>query len=116
MEAALERILAPETSHANATSALNLTIWNYMPLVLIDERNPRHPVVLELFGDNLNGSVNNSSSPGKVCSARVCKVAMRLVSGITWVKHWALGRDPGSFSFVTGKSRGKAEERPAVGH
>lgn len=80
MEAALDRILAPETSHANATSALNLTIWNYMPLVLIDERNPQHPVVLELFGDNLNGSVNNSSSPGKVCSARVCKVAMRLCS------------------------------------
>ncbi|KAK1344462.1 hypothetical protein QTO34_013159 [Cnephaeus nilssonii] len=40
MEAVLERIVAPEPPGANATRALNLTLWNHTPLVLIDERTP----------------------------------------------------------------------------
>ncbi|XP_006872016.1 PREDICTED: amiloride-sensitive sodium channel subunit beta [Chrysochloris asiatica] len=77
MEAVLERILAPEPGHANAnaTMALNFTVWNYTPLVLIDERDPHHPVVLDLLGDNYNGSAR-----GRVCNAQGCKVAMRLCS------------------------------------
>ncbi|XP_012635656.2 epithelial sodium channel subunit beta [Microcebus murinus] len=73
MEAVLERILAPEPSHANATRALNLTIWNHTPLFLIDERNPHHPVVLDLFADNHNDSA-------RICNAPGCKMAMRLCS------------------------------------
>uniref|UniRef100_A0A8C9AAT9 Epithelial sodium channel subunit beta n=1 Tax=Prolemur simus TaxID=1328070 RepID=A0A8C9AAT9_PROSS len=71
MEAVLERILAPESSHANATRALNFTIWNYTPLFLIDERNPHDPVVLDLFADNHNDSAIICNDPG-------CKMAMRL--------------------------------------
>ncbi|XP_058142261.1 amiloride-sensitive sodium channel subunit beta [Dasypus novemcinctus] len=78
MEAVLERILAPEQSHDNDTWALNFTLWNYTPLVLIDERNPHHPVVLDLFGSNHNGSASSSPAPGKSCNAQGCKVAMRL--------------------------------------
>lgn len=81
MEAVLERILAPEGSGLNASAALNFTIWNHMPLVLIDERNPQHPVVLDLLRGHGNGSANSSSVPEKVCNAPGCKVAMRLVSG-----------------------------------
>ncbi|XP_023375858.1 amiloride-sensitive sodium channel subunit beta [Pteropus vampyrus] len=77
MEAVLERIMASEPSHTNATKALNFTIWNHTPLVLIDERNPRHPVVLDLFADSHNDS---SPAPGRTCSAPGCKVAMRLCS------------------------------------
>ncbi|XP_024903006.1 amiloride-sensitive sodium channel subunit beta isoform X1 [Pteropus alecto] len=77
MEAVLERIVASEPSHTNATKALNFTIWNHTPLVLIDERNPRHPVVLDLFADSHNDS---SPVPGRTCNAPGCKVAMRLCS------------------------------------
>ncbi|CAH6793049.1 amiloride-sensitive sodium channel subunit beta [Phodopus roborovskii] len=77
MEAVLDKILAPELGHTNTTSTLNFTIWNHTPLVLIDERNPDHPVVLELFGDSYN---NSSPSPGSTCNAQGCKVAMRLCS------------------------------------
>lgn len=81
MEAVLERILAPEQSYANTTRTLNFTIWNDTPLVLIDEQNPHHPVVLDLFGDVHNGSADSSLAPGRTCTAQGCKVAMRLVSG-----------------------------------
>nr|XP_021527973.1 amiloride-sensitive sodium channel subunit beta [Aotus nancymaae] len=79
MEAVLERILAPELSHVNATKALNSSIWNHTPLVLIDERNHHHPVVLDLFEDRHNGSSNSSASE-KICNAQGCKMAMRLCS------------------------------------
>lgn len=94
MEAVLERILAPEQSYGNASKALNSTIWNYTPLVLIDEQNPHHPVVLDLFGDNHNGS-----APGRTCTAQACKVAMRLVSGPqAHIKQWTLHSEAdGSF-------------------
>lgn len=81
MEAVLERILAPEQSYANATRTLNFTIWNDTPLVLIDERKPSRPVVLDLLGDVHNGSASSSPEPGRTCTAQGCKVAMRLVSG-----------------------------------
>uniref|UniRef100_A0A8C9C4U6 Epithelial sodium channel subunit beta n=1 Tax=Phocoena sinus TaxID=42100 RepID=A0A8C9C4U6_PHOSS len=80
MEAVLERILGPELSHVNATRALNLTIWNHVPLVFIDEQNPHHPVVLDLFEDNYNGSASSTPAPGRTCSAHGCKVAMKLCS------------------------------------
>ncbi|XP_037671139.1 amiloride-sensitive sodium channel subunit beta isoform X2 [Choloepus didactylus] len=80
MEAVLERILALKPAHENATWALNFTIWNYTPLVLIDERNPHHPVVLDLFGNNYNDSASSSPAPGRTCNAQGCKVAMRLCS------------------------------------
>uniref|UniRef100_H2NQE3 Epithelial sodium channel subunit beta n=2 Tax=Pongo abelii TaxID=9601 RepID=H2NQE3_PONAB len=79
MEAVLERILAPELSHASATRNLNFSIWNHTPLVLIDERNPHHPMVLDLFGDNHNGLTSSSASE-KICNAQGCKMAMRLCS------------------------------------
>lgn len=77
MEAVLDKILAPESSHTNTTSTLNFTIWNHTPLVLIDERNPDHPVVLDLFGDSHNSS---NPAPASTCNAQGCKVAMRLCS------------------------------------
>ncbi|KAM5227252.1 epithelial sodium channel subunit beta [Ctenodactylus gundi] len=80
MEAVLERILALEPNHANATSTLNFTIWNHTPLVLINEQDPRHPVVLDLFGNSPNESASSSLAPGKICNAQGCKVAMRLCS------------------------------------
>lgn len=80
MEAVLERIVATEPSRANATKGLNFTIWNHTPLVLIDERNPRHPVVLDLFADNHNGSAGSSPALRRGCNAQGCKVAMRLCS------------------------------------
>ncbi|XP_010621760.1 amiloride-sensitive sodium channel subunit beta isoform X2 [Fukomys damarensis] len=83
MKAVLERILAPEPSHANATSTLNFTIWSHAPLVLINEQDPRHPEVLDLFslsGNNHNGSAGGSPAPGRICGAPGCKLAMRLCS------------------------------------
>lgn len=100
MEAVLERILAPEQSYSNATRTLNFTIWNDTPLVLIDERNPHHPVVLDLFGDVHNGSASSSPAPGRTCTAQGCKVAMRLVSGLqAGIEQWALPREADGSSF-----------------
>uniref|UniRef100_A0A5F9DBL4 Epithelial sodium channel subunit beta n=1 Tax=Oryctolagus cuniculus TaxID=9986 RepID=A0A5F9DBL4_RABIT len=80
MEAVLARILAPESSQANATAAMNLSTWNYTPLVLIDERDPHHPVVLDLFANDPTGSASSSPGPRGACNAQGCKVAMRLCS------------------------------------
>nr|KAF6490909.1 sodium channel epithelial 1 subunit beta [Molossus molossus] len=82
MEAVLERIVASEPTRANATEALNFTLWNHTPLVLIDERNPHHPVVLDLFADHHNDSASSSPAPGRTCNALECKVAMRLATNI----------------------------------
>ncbi|KAK2097701.1 hypothetical protein P7K49_023152 [Saguinus oedipus] len=97
MEAVLERILAPELSHANATKALNSSIWNHTPLVLIDERNHHHPVVLDLFGDRHNGSSNSSASEkisgrpssGLVAKARVPGPSLSHVCAVTWMSREA---------------------------
>lgn len=99
MEAVLERIVASGPTHANATKTLNFTIWNHTPLVLIDERNPHHPVVLDLFADNHNDSASSSHASGRTCNAQDCKVAMRLVSGPqAYVHQWALSSEVyGSF-------------------
>ncbi|XP_036926538.1 amiloride-sensitive sodium channel subunit beta isoform X1 [Sturnira hondurensis] len=78
MEAVLERIVASGPTHANATKTLNFTIWNHTPLVLIDERNPHHPVVFDLFADNHNDSSSSSPASGRTCNAQECKIAMRL--------------------------------------
>lgn len=83
MEAVLESILAPEPRQANTTNTtktLNLTLWNYMPLVLIDEHDPQHPVVLDLFSHDQDGLAISNPAPGQTCNAQGCKVAMRLVS------------------------------------
>lgn len=83
MEAVLESILAPEPRQANTTNTtktLNLTLWNYMPLVLIDEHDPQHPVVLDLFSHDQDGLAISNPAPGQTCNAQGCKVAMRLCS------------------------------------
>uniref|UniRef100_A0A8D1CGI9 Epithelial sodium channel subunit beta n=1 Tax=Sus scrofa TaxID=9823 RepID=A0A8D1CGI9_PIG len=80
MEAVLQRILAPELSHVNATETLNFTIWNHTPLVFINEQNPQHPVVLDLFEDNYNGSASSGPAPERTCRAPGCKIAMKLCS------------------------------------
>uniref|UniRef100_A0A8C0HGU6 Uncharacterized protein n=1 Tax=Chelonoidis abingdonii TaxID=106734 RepID=A0A8C0HGU6_CHEAB len=61
-EAALERIL--QSKHGDAISApplnssetvsqrLDLKLWNQIPLVLIDESDPDHPVIIDLFETN----------------------------------------------------------------
>lgn len=78
MEAVLERIVASEPAHANATRALNFTIWNHTPLFFIDDRDPHHPVVLDLFADNHKDSASSSPARGRTCSAQECKIAMKL--------------------------------------
>ena len=94
MEAVLQRILAPELSHVNATETLNFTIWNHTPLVFINEQNPQHPVVLDLFEDNYNGSASSGPAPERTCRAPGCKIAMKLVSGPrAQVKQWALSSE-----------------------
>ncbi|XP_023570113.1 amiloride-sensitive sodium channel subunit beta isoform X2 [Octodon degus] len=80
MQVVLDRILAPEPTLANTTGALNFTLWNHTPLVLIDERDPQHPVVLDLFGDNHNASAGSSAAPARAGNAPGYKLAMRLCS------------------------------------
>ncbi|XP_063081423.1 amiloride-sensitive sodium channel subunit beta isoform X1 [Cavia porcellus] len=80
MKAVLERILAPEASYANTTSALNFTLWNNTPLVLIYEQDSSHPVVLDLFENIPSASVGSNAAQGRTCSAPGCKLAMKLCS------------------------------------
>uniref|UniRef100_A0A674K0R5 Sodium channel epithelial 1 subunit beta n=1 Tax=Terrapene triunguis TaxID=2587831 RepID=A0A674K0R5_9SAUR len=83
-EAALERIL--QSKHGDAISApplnssetvsqrLDLKLWNQIPLVLIDESDPDHPVIIDLFETDQNLPSTVGSSFGillpavKVCS------------------------------------------------
>ncbi|XP_038618213.1 amiloride-sensitive sodium channel subunit beta [Tachyglossus aculeatus] len=82
MEAALQRILTPEPGaglgSANDTQNLNLTIWNHTPLVVIDERDPRQPIILDIFGNSYNNSETIHPTSNETCNAQKCKVAMKL--------------------------------------
>ncbi|XP_074136466.1 epithelial sodium channel subunit beta [Sminthopsis crassicaudata] len=82
MEAALKTILTLEAGpgHVNYTESLNLTIWNHTPLVVIDKRDPDHPVILDLFAFGHNNSKASSPSSHGNCDAQKCRVAMRLCS------------------------------------
>ncbi|XP_050824547.1 amiloride-sensitive sodium channel subunit beta isoform X1 [Gopherus flavomarginatus] len=92
-EAALERIL--QSKHGDAISApplhssetvsqrLDLKLWNQIPLVLIDESDPDHPVIIDLFETNQSGSGTqpNNSSPAlsnMTSEAKKHKVAVKL--------------------------------------
>ncbi|EMP36933.1 Amiloride-sensitive sodium channel subunit beta [Chelonia mydas] len=94
-EAALERIL--QSKHGDAISApplnssetvsqrLDLKLWNQIPLVLIDESDPDHPVIIDLFETDQSGSGTrpNSSSPALsnvTSEAKKHKVAVKLCS------------------------------------
>uniref|UniRef100_A0A670XTT7 Sodium channel epithelial 1 subunit beta n=1 Tax=Pseudonaja textilis TaxID=8673 RepID=A0A670XTT7_PSETE len=90
IEAALERILQPLQGNASATPAanlsekLNLQLWNQIPLVLIDESDAAHPVILDILG---NGSLGpgghqNSSTFGNL-EARRYKLALKLCTHLT---------------------------------
>uniref|UniRef100_A0A8D0DTK4 Amiloride-sensitive sodium channel subunit beta n=1 Tax=Salvator merianae TaxID=96440 RepID=A0A8D0DTK4_SALMN len=58
IETALERILQASTENAtgsfpsNTSAELNLQQWNQIPLVLIDESDEKHPVVLDILGNS----------------------------------------------------------------
>ncbi|XP_026547080.1 amiloride-sensitive sodium channel subunit beta-like, partial [Notechis scutatus] len=90
IEAALERILQPLQGNASATPAanlsekLNLQLWNQIPLVLIDESDAAHPVILDILG---NGSLGpgghqNSSTFGNL-EAKRYKLALKLCTHLT---------------------------------
>ncbi|XP_073217713.1 epithelial sodium channel subunit beta-like isoform X2 [Lepidochelys kempii] len=94
-EAALERIL--QSKHGDAISApplsssetvsqrLDLKLWNQIPLVLMDESDPDHPIIIDLFETDQSGSGTrpNSSSPALsnvTSEAKKHKVAVKLCS------------------------------------
>ncbi|XP_063170730.1 amiloride-sensitive sodium channel subunit beta [Candoia aspera] len=87
IEAALERILQPLQENASVTSAanvsekLNLQLWNQIPLVMIDESDGSHPVILDILG---NGSLDlhNSSSFGNL-EGRRYKLALKLCTHLS---------------------------------
>ncbi|XP_038276311.1 amiloride-sensitive sodium channel subunit beta isoform X1 [Dermochelys coriacea] len=92
-EAALERILQSKLGDAISAPPLNssetvyqrldLKLWNQIPLVLIDESDPDHPVIIDLFETDQSGSGArpNNSSPALsnvTSEAQKHKVAVKL--------------------------------------
>lgn len=131
-EAALERIL--QSKHGDAISApplnssetvsqrLDLKLWNQIPLVLIDESDPDHPVIIDLFETDQSGSGTrpNSSSPALsnvTSEAQKHKVAVKLVSVGLWlhadVLCTSLEDTNGSYTNIWGGelSRGSKADR-----
>lgn len=95
IDAALERILQcgkqdpfsplAVNSSENDSQALDLQLWNQLPLVLIDESHPDQPII-DIFTTNRTGAgtQHNSSSPSPsntTAEAKKYKVAMKLVRG-----------------------------------
>ncbi|NWR47010.1 SCNNB protein, partial [Regulus satrapa] len=60
IEAALERILQPTPGNStdDVSPPLNLELWNQIPLVLIDEHDKDHPVILDIFETNQTAGGN----------------------------------------------------------
>ncbi|XP_019397374.1 PREDICTED: amiloride-sensitive sodium channel subunit beta [Crocodylus porosus] len=92
IDAALERILQSGqqdpvsplavNSSENGSQALDLQLWNQLPLVLIDESHPDQPII-DIFTTNWTGArtQHNSSSPSpsnSTAEAKKYKVAMKL--------------------------------------
>ncbi|KYO41073.1 amiloride-sensitive sodium channel subunit beta [Alligator mississippiensis] len=92
IDAALERILQcgkqdpfsplAVNSSENDSQALDLQLWNQLPLVLIDESHPDQPII-DIFTTNRTGAgtQHNSSSPSPsntTAEAKKYKVAMKL--------------------------------------
>uniref|UniRef100_A0A8B9PCF7 Sodium channel epithelial 1 beta subunit n=1 Tax=Apteryx owenii TaxID=8824 RepID=A0A8B9PCF7_APTOW len=72
IEAALERILQPTqgdsvlplplNSSENISQTLDLRLWNQIPLVLIDEHDKDHPVIVDIFETNQTGPGNQTAT------------------------------------------------------
>uniref|UniRef100_A0A8C0HFM0 Uncharacterized protein n=1 Tax=Chelonoidis abingdonii TaxID=106734 RepID=A0A8C0HFM0_CHEAB len=86
-EAALERIL--QSKHGDAISAPPLNSSETIPLVLIDESDPDHPVIIDLFETNQSGSGTNptilSALSNVTSEGKEHQVAVKLVSGGLWL-------------------------------
>lgn len=61
IEAALERILQPGNSSENLSPPLDLELWNQIPLVLIDEHDKDHPIILDIFETNQTAVDNETT-------------------------------------------------------
>ncbi|KAM9305012.1 epithelial sodium channel subunit beta [Gastrophryne carolinensis] len=69
-------ILAPSNTNHNVTS--DPSLWNHMPLVVIDENDPDNPVVYNIFNSSTDYSKVNSSQGNQSFYAQRFKVAIQL--------------------------------------
>ncbi|NXC35192.1 SCNNB protein, partial [Campylorhamphus procurvoides] len=81
LEAALERILQPTPGNGseNVSPPLNLQLWNQIPLVLIDEHNKDHPIILDIFETNQTAEGNRTAA-GNETEEKKYKLAVKLCS------------------------------------
>ncbi|XP_064376055.1 amiloride-sensitive sodium channel subunit beta isoform X2 [Dromaius novaehollandiae] len=90
IEAALERILQPAEGDTisplppNVSQALDLELWNQIPLVLIDEHDRDHPVIVDIFETNQTGPGNQTAAPpvtsNTTSEGKKYKLAVKLCS------------------------------------
>ncbi|XP_062999249.1 amiloride-sensitive sodium channel subunit beta [Elgaria multicarinata webbii] len=79
--AALQQILQNGTGSppAGPSEELNLRLWNQIPLVVIDESDEAHPVILDLLGNSSVGSGGQHNySSFATPEGRRCKLALKL--------------------------------------
>ncbi|KAE8579302.1 hypothetical protein XENTR_v10023986 [Xenopus tropicalis] len=103
-------------SSTNQNVTLDPTLWNHIPLVVIDETDPSNPIVNNIFDNNAIYSKNNSfrnSSEDQTSYSQRYKVAMKLctnnntqcvyrnfTSGIQALQEWYLLQLSSIFSNV----------------
>ncbi|KGL78322.1 Amiloride-sensitive sodium channel subunit beta, partial [Tinamus guttatus] len=94
IDAALDRILQPTqgdsilppplNSSDDISETLDLNLWNQIPLVLIDEHDKDHPVIVDIFETNQTGPGNQTVAPpdtsNTTSEGKKYKLAVKLCS------------------------------------
>ncbi|KAM4632337.1 epithelial sodium channel subunit beta [Discoglossus pictus] len=125
---ALDRIQVSSQSAPNSATSTNSSqnvtfnpsLWNHIPLVVIDENDPENPIVYNIFDSSINYSQINASSPtsnNQTSYAQRFKVAMKLctansecvyrnfTSGVQAISEWYLIQFSSIFSKVSLEER-----------
>ncbi|XP_061456185.1 amiloride-sensitive sodium channel subunit beta [Rhineura floridana] len=83
--AALDRILQQPgqgggnvSASENSSKELNMTLWNQIPLVLIDESDEAHPVIRDILENSPAGLQELHNSSFTTPDGRRCKLAVKL--------------------------------------
>ncbi|XP_075035626.1 epithelial sodium channel subunit beta [Mixophyes fleayi] len=102
---------------ASTNSSRNLTfdssLWNHMPLVVIDENDPDHPIVYNIFTSSPDYSLINATTDNQTTYAQRYKIAIQLCtnnftdcvyrnfsSGIQAIGEWYLLQFSSIFSKI----------------
>ncbi|KAM4025710.1 epithelial sodium channel subunit beta isoform 2-T2 [Anomaloglossus baeobatrachus] len=106
-------VTVPTPRNISENGTLDPSLWNHMPLVVIDENDPDNPLVYNIFDDNTDYSQVDASKGNETFYAERYKVAIQLctnnrtqceyrnfTSGIQAIREWYLLQFSSIFSKI----------------